>query len=158
MESAEVVQLSKSEEGYVETIYDLIQEFGYARVADIAHALNVKPPSVTNMLQKLDEQNFVTYKRYRGVVLTTKGRQLAEKLEKRHHALKEFLVMIGVSEENAEKDACEIEHKINRETVEKLARFVEFVQSAPQPPLFLKHLKKFYKTGKRPKHCKPKPK
>lgn len=155
MESAEVIRLSESEEGYVETIYNLIREYGYARVADIADALNVKPPSVTNMLQKLDEQNFVTYKRYRGVVLTAKGKQLAEKLEKRHQALKEFLVMIGVSEESAEKDACEIEHKINRETVEKLARFVEFVQSAPQPPPFLRHLKQFSKTGKRPKHCKP---
>jgi DtxR family Mn-dependent transcriptional regulator len=151
--TTKTVELSKSEEGYVETIYSLIKEHGYARVADIAAALNVKPPSVTNMLQKLDEQKFVDYTRYRGVILTPKGTLLAKTLEKRHQALKKFLVLIGVSEENAEKDACEIEHKINRETVEKLAKFVEFVQSAPQTPLFLKHFKQFEKTGKRPKHC-----
>lgn len=152
VETAKTVELSKSEESYVETIYGLIREHGYARVADIATTLNVKPPSVTNMLQKLDEQKFVTYTRYRGVILTPKGKLLAETLERRHQALKNFLIMIGVSEENAEKDACEIEHKINRETVEKLANFVEFVHSMQQTPLFLEHFKRYYRTRKHSKH------
>ena len=149
-------ELSESEESYVETIHSLIQEHGYARVADIAETLNVKPPSVTSMLQKLDGQKFVNYTRYRGVILTPKGKSLAETLERRHQALKRFLIMIGVSENTAEKDACEIEHKINHETVEKLAKFVDFVQSAPQTPPFLEHFKSYYKTGKRPKQCRVK--
>ena len=154
MSIVETNRLSESEEGYVETIYSLVKEYGYARVADIAASLNVKPPSVTNMIQKLGEQKFVTYKRYRCVVLTTKGKQLAEALERRHQALKSFLIMIGVSEENADIDACEIEHKINRETAKKLSKFVEFVQSAPQTPFFLKHFRSYCKTGKRPKQCR----
>ena len=153
MELANRFELSESEEGYVETIYSLIREHGYARVSDIAATLSVKPPSVTNMLRRLDEQKFVTYTRYRGVVLTRKGKVLAETLEKRHQALKKFLVMIGVSKENAEKDACEIEHRIKRETMEKLTKFVDFVQSAPETPPFLKHFWNFDRTGKRPKHC-----
>ncbi len=156
VQTKENFELSEIEEGYVETIYNLIRKHGYARVADIASTLNVKPPSVTNMLQKLDEQKFVTYTRYRGVVLTSKGKSLAEILEKRHWALKGFLIMIGVSEASAEKDACEIEHKINRETVEKLAKFVEFVQSAPQTPPFLEHFKQYSRTGERPTRCKAK--
>jgi DtxR family Mn-dependent transcriptional regulator len=147
-------ELSKSEESYVETIHSLIKEHGYARVADIADSLEVKPPSVTSMLQKLDEQKFVDYTRYRGVVLTEKGQLLAVTLERRHSAVKQFLIMIGVSEKNADKDACEIEHQINPETAEKLAKFVEFVQAAPQTPPFLKNFQRFEKTGKRPKHCK----
>ncbi len=154
MEAHKTVKLSESEEGYVETIHSLIEERGYARVSDIAAALGVKPPSVTSMVRRLDEQKFVDYTRYRGVVLTRKGRQLAEALGKRHRALKAFLVMIGVSEENAERDACEIEHKMNRETVEKLAKFVEFVHSAPKPPMFLKHFRSFEETGRRPDYCK----
>ena len=150
---ANTVKLSECEESYVETIYDLIQRHGYARVVDIAEALKVKPPSVTNMLQKLDDQKFVNYKKYRGVVLTSKGRLLAKTLERHHHALRSFLTIIGVSEEIADKDACEIEHKIDRETIEKLAKFVEFVQSAPETPHFLAHFKQYDKTGKRPKHC-----
>ena len=158
MQRTKPTGLSEAEEGYVETIHSLIREHGYARVADIAEALSVKPPSVTNMLQKLDEHKFVTYKRYRGVTLTRKGVQLAEVLEKRHHALKNFLVMIGVSEEKAEQDACEIEHKMTRETVEKLTKFVEFVHSAPQAPPFLEHFKHYEKTGQRPEQCRQKPK
>jgi len=156
VKTTNTVKLSESEEGYIETIFNLIREHGYARVADIAAALNVKPPSVTSMLQKLDEQKFVTYTRYRGVVLTRKGKLLAETLKKRHQALKKFLIMIGVTEENADKDACEIEHIINRETAEKLAKFVEFVQSAPQTPPFLEHFKQYNRTGKRRKECRVK--
>ncbi len=64
--------------------------------------------------------------------------------------------MIGVGEENAEEDACEIEHKINPETVAKLAKFVKFVQSAPQTPPFLKHFKQYNRSGKRPNQCRSK--
>ncbi len=156
MKIDEIGMLSESEESYIETVHNLIKEHGYARVADIAATLNVKPPSVTSMLQKLDDQKFVDYTRYRGVILTPKGRTLAETLERRHQALKKFLIMIGVSRETAEKEACEIEHKINRETVEKLVKFVEFVESAPQSPPFLEHFRHYEKTGKRPKECRVK--
>jgi Mn-dependent DtxR family transcriptional regulator len=62
--------------------------------------------------------------------------------------------MIGVSERHANEDACEIEHKINYETMTKLAKFVEFVQSASGTPLFLKHFQFYLKTGKKPDECK----
>jgi DtxR family Mn-dependent transcriptional regulator len=156
MTTDKISKLSQSEESYIETIDSLIRQHGYARVTEIAATLNVKPPSVTNMLQKLDNQKYVKYKRYRGVILTSKGKTLANKLERRHQALRKFLIMIGVSEENANKDACEIEHIINYETMTKLAKFVEFVQSAPEIPLFLKHFKHYLKTGKKPEECKAK--
>ena len=121
-------------------------------MADIAETLNVKPPSVTNMIKRLDEQKFVNYTRYRGVVLTPKGKQLAGALEKRHQALKRFLVMIGISEEKAEKDACEIEHRIDRATVEKLAKFVEFIQLASQTSGILKSFRSSERTGEFSQH------
>lgn len=151
---AEMNKLSESEEGYVETIHSLVREHGYARVADIAAKLDVKPPSVTSMLQKLDEQKFVNYTRYRGVILTPKGKSLAETLVRRHQALKKFLIMIGVDEKSAEKSACEIEHKIDSKIVGKLVKFVEFVESVPQTPPFLEHFKHYDRTGKRPKKCR----
>ncbi len=146
--------LSESEGDYVEAIYNLIGEDGYARVADIASMLHVKPPSVTSMLQKLNGRKAVNYSRYRGVKLTPKGKLLAETLVRRQRTLKRLLVLIGVSEKHAEKDACEIKQKINRETLEKLAKFVEFVDSAPQNPPFLEHLKYYDRTGERTKQCK----
>jgi DtxR family Mn-dependent transcriptional regulator len=141
MKTTTTAEISETEQTYVETIHSLIQKHGYARAVDIAAALNVKPPSVTSMLQKLDEEKLVIYTRYRGVVLTSEGRLLAETLERRHQALRRFLIMIGIREEDAEKDACEIEHRISPETVERLAGFVEFMQSDAQAVATLKDFK-----------------
>lgn len=134
----DIAAVTKSEGSYVETIERLISTHGYARVTDIAAMLYLKPPSVTNMLQKLDQQGYVKYTRYRGVTLTQKGKRLANILRKRHAALKAFFVMIGVSEATAEKDACEIEHKIHPKSIEKLASFLEFLTTFPQTPHLLK--------------------
>lgn len=153
-EVAEVNRSSESEERYVEAINNIARERGYARVADLATTLDVKPPSVTSMLQKLDEQRFVNYTKYRGVLLTSKGKSLAGILARRHQTLKRFLTMMGISGKNAEKDACKIKHKIDGETIERFDEFVEFVESAPQTPPFLKHFEHYCRTGKRPKHCR----
>lgn len=143
-----IERLSVSEEGYIETIYELIKTHGYAAVTDIAANLDVKPPSVTRMIQKLDAANFVKYTPYRAVILTPKGEKLAKTLEKRHNTLREFLKMIGVDEKIADDDACRIEHIAHKMTMEKLTEFVEFVQNAPRSPKWLQHFKYFKKTGK----------
>lgn len=112
-------RLSESEGDYIETIRNLIGEHGYARVADMATELGMRPPNVTNMLQRLDKQEFVNYRLYRGVTLTTKGKLLAGTLVGRHKTLKRILTMPGMSEKNAEKKACKTRHNIR-------ARFDDF--------------------------------
>ena len=123
-------ELSKSMEQYLETIYDLQREYGAASVTDIASNREVKSPSVTYVLRKLKSLGLVNYKRYRSVTLTEQGREIAEKLERTHKTLRWFLEMIGVTPEVADEDACELEHLIHRETVEKLAQFVDWMRNA----------------------------
>lgn len=65
-----------SMEDYIEQIYMLIEEKGYARVSDIAEALAVHPSSVTKMVQKLDKDEYLIYEKYRGLILTPKGKKL----------------------------------------------------------------------------------
>jgi DtxR family Mn-dependent transcriptional regulator len=122
-------ELSKSMEQYLEAIYDLQREYGAASVTDIASDREVKSPSVTYVLRKLKSLGLVNYKRYRSVTLTEQGREIAEKLERTHKTLRWFLEMIGVSPEIADEDACEIEHLVHRETVEKLAQFVDWMKN-----------------------------
>lgn len=141
-------EISKTEETYLERIYDLIKEKGYANVVDIATVLNVKPPSVTSMLQKLDERNLVNYERYRGVTLTKKGEALGRSLENRHQTIRQFLEVLGVDKAIAEMDACEIEHTVHPETMEKLTKFLKFVQESPKSPKWLRHFRHYEKTGK----------
>lgn len=145
--------VTRSAEDCVEAIYRLIKEKGRARISDISKALNVRPPSVTEMVQRLKGQGYVIYEKYRSVGLTPKGEKLAKSILVRHEILKEFLVMLGLSDKMAEEDACKIEHYLHPKTMERLTKFVEFVRTAPRHPKWLGHFEHYYKTGKRTEEC-----
>lgn len=115
-------------EKYVETIYELEEHTGKARTKDIAVMLDVKEPSVTEMLQKLKKKGYLRYRRYYGANLTKKGKKLAELLNQRHNTLAKFLKMIGVDPKTAEDDACKIEHVVTTKTMEKLTTFLKYLE------------------------------
>ena len=117
-------------EDYLEVIYELIQQKGYATVVDISESLNVSSPSVTKMLQRLDESKYLRYERYRGISLTQEGIAMAENIHKKHSLLVEFLKMIGVDENIANIDAEGIEHHIHSETLKKLQVFIKAVKNS----------------------------
>ena len=127
----EAKKFSRSEEDYLEVIYVLSQRKGHARVGEIARALKVKPPSVTQMVRKLGEKGLVSFVRYGKVELTEEGREVAKKIIKRHALLKDFLVALGLDEDVAEEDACAMEHVLHEETVEVFKRMAEFLMKAP---------------------------
>ena len=142
----------KTIEEYVEVIYTLEMEFGRAHTSDIALKLNIKPPSVTEMLQKLHDMDFIIYEPYRGAKLTQSGMKLGQELMQSHKTLTEFFEIIGIDKETAEVDACQIEHHVTPKTMKQLSKFIEFVQNAPCEPIWLKHFKYFNETGIR-KNC-----
>jgi Mn-dependent DtxR family transcriptional regulator len=115
-----------SMEDYLERIYRLIDEKGYARVSDIAEGLDVHPSSVTKMIQKLDKDNYLIYEKYRGLVLTNKGKRMGKRLVDRHYLLESFLQMIGVQEENIYRDVEGIEHHLSRDSITCIESLVEY--------------------------------
>jgi DtxR family Mn-dependent transcriptional regulator len=141
-----VARLNVTEETYIETIDALVRKLGFAVVTDIAKELGVRSPSVTSMLKKLDSLGFVKYTPYRNVSLTQKGKDLALFLKKRQKYLQTFLALLGVDEKIAEQDACAIEHILGEPTLEKLSKFVEFVQNTPQGNNWLECFKKYEKA------------
>lgn len=114
------VMMTKSLEDYLEAIHRQIAETGVARVVDVAHILGVKMPSVNNAVKELAKLGFVEYERYKEIKITDEGRRQAALIFKRHTLLKSFLLSIGVSEVNAEKDACSMEHILSAETLDRL--------------------------------------
>lgn len=119
-------------EDYLERIFGLIEEKGYARVSDIAEALDVHPSTVTRMVQRLDEQRFIDYERYRGLVLTSKGEKLGRAVRDRHRALEEFLRLLGVEDEEVvQTDTEGIEHHVSPSTLHALTELVVFLESRP---------------------------
>lgn len=116
-------------EDYLEVIYELIDHKGYATTVDISDYLNVSPPSVTKMLQRLNESGHVNYEKYRGITLTDSGIAIAKNIHDRHSILAEFLMMIGVDRDTANRDAEGIEHHLHPETLKKLEEFVRLAKS-----------------------------
>ena len=123
--STEEIELTKALEMYVKVAYELEDEKGIATVSDMAQRLSVKAPSVTAALQKLDSMGMVKYRRYQNVKLTRLGKTVAKKLHNRNKTLMDFLLMIGVDEEIALTDACEIEHVVHPKTIEKLTEYLK---------------------------------
>jgi Mn-dependent DtxR family transcriptional regulator len=70
-------------EDYLEVIYELIKQKGYATAVDISESLNVSSPSVTKMLQRLDESKYLRYEKYRGINLTNEGTAVAENIREK---------------------------------------------------------------------------
>lgn len=118
-------------EDYLEKIYLSIQDKGYARSVDIASSLNVLPSSVTKMMQKLDEEGYGIYEKYRGFVLTDKGNSVAKKLVEKHEMLEEFLKMIGVHSNNIYEEVEKLEHYISKETAFCLSTLIDFFEDNP---------------------------
>jgi Mn-dependent DtxR family transcriptional regulator len=112
-------------EDYLEVIYELIKQKGYATAVDISESLNVSSPSVTKMLQRLDESKYLRYEKYRGINLTNEGISVAKNIREKHHLLAEFFKMIGVDENTANIDAEGIEHHLHPETLKKLQQFIK---------------------------------
>ncbi len=118
-----------SMEDYLERIYSLIEEKGYARVSDIAEALEVHPSSVTKMVQKLDKDKYLVYEKYRGLVLTSKGKKIGKRLVDRHALLENFLRTIGVDEEHIFRDVEGIEHHLSWESITCIEYLMQYFQN-----------------------------
>lgn len=140
---------TKTVEEYLEVIYTLQKKHGRVHTNDVASTIGIAPPSVTEMLKKLDNKNLVNYVPYHGVTLTADGEKMAKELMRKHKTLAEFLEIIGVDRKDADIDACQIEHHVSPRTMKQLNKFVEFVRNAPQDPRWLGHFKHFCKTGER---------
>ncbi len=122
--------LSPSAEDYVEMIYRLSREHGFTRVNDLATALNVQPPSVTKMIQKLSEMKFLKYEKYGFIILEALGLEKGAALLKRHNIVESFLKLLNVREgllEETEK----IEHMINNEILCGLHDLVDYFDNNP---------------------------
>jgi DtxR family Mn-dependent transcriptional regulator len=116
--------LSASLEDYLEAILRLERTSRVARVSEIAGHLGVSRPSVTGALKNLGARRLVTHARYGHVTLTQEGAKIAVEVERRHVAIKEFLVgVLGIPDERAEATACKLEHVLEPEV---LMYFVEF--------------------------------
>ena len=97
------------------------------------------------MIKKLSENEYIVYEKYGGIIFTGKGKKLAREIKKRHTLLVEFLKIIGVDEQNAQTDACKLEHDISPETITCLLEFVEFINLLPESSKWRENFQEYLK-------------
>ncbi len=137
----------KTAEEYIEIIYALEVQEGRAATGKIASEMKIKPSSATEMLRKLQNEGLLHYETYAGATLTDSGRKMALELKSKHKAIADFLEIIGVDRCVAERDACQMEHHVGRETMERLEMFVQFAGNSQYEPLWIENFKRYCETG-----------
>lgn len=125
--------LSANMEDYLEAIFHISAKKQAARAKDIAERLKVNNASVTGALRVLSEKGFINYAPYDIITLTGEGKKLAEDIVRRHEILKDFFTkVLYVDEAEAEDTACKMEHAMSPLILERLIRFVEFIEICPR--------------------------
>ena len=119
-------------EDYLEIISELVELKGYATTLDISRHMNVSAPSVTKMLQRLDEGGYLEYEKYHGINLTKKGTDVADGIRQKHGIVLEFFEILGVGYDTANQDAEGIEHHLNPKTIKQLRKFITFLKANPK--------------------------
>lgn len=116
------MKILESAENYLETILMLQEENGYARSIDVANRLNFSKPSVSVAMKNLRENGYITVEDEGHLVLTDKGREIADRMYERHKLLSRWLIYMGVNEATAMEDACRMEHVISVETFDAMKK------------------------------------
>jgi Mn-dependent DtxR family transcriptional regulator len=123
-------EVSHSMAHYLTTLHDLHKARGYARVSDVARELQVTKGSVSVQMKHLKEKGFVIEDENRFLQLTPLGESVAQDVRYNRQVLIRFISdVLGVGPEQAETDACKMEHLMSHETSRQILGLVQLLQS-----------------------------
>lgn len=125
MSSKEV--LHKSGEDYLEAILILTKQKDRVRSIDVAEFLNYTKPSVCNAVSLLRKSGYLEVDNDHSLLLTERGRAIAEEIYERHCFFTKLLESAGVDHKTAESDACAIEHDISSVSFKHLKKHLRSV-------------------------------
>ncbi len=137
--------LTEKMEEYLEALFKLSCEDGTLTPTRLSDHLGVTPPTVLDMLRRMEVEGFVRYSgvgkpgkgkgegRARRVIsLTPKGQRAAKTLVRRHRLSERFLTdVLGLDWESAHREACKLEHVLSPEVEEKLAEMLGNPETCP---------------------------
>ena len=118
------MKIKESAENYLEAILMIQNKKGNVRSIDVANELSFTKASVSVAMKAFREDGYITVDENGAILLTEKGKQIAEQVYERHRIIAKALIAIGVDEEIALEDSCKIEHDISMETFEKLKAYL----------------------------------
>jgi len=149
------ISVSATLEDYLEAIFRAIAQKGIARAGEIGRRLGVHKSTVTAALRGLADKGLVNYTPYEPVTLTPTGRRVAVEVDRRHEAIRRFLVdVLAVEPQAADANACRMEHAMDPDVADRLLRFMDFVKRCPRGGTkWIRGFRYFCEEGPQGRHC-----
>lgn len=107
---------TRSQEDFLEALLMLEEAGEPLETTRMAKKLGISKPAIHQMGHELINRGYITRIDYGDMSLTEEGRKIAKNVLHRHQVLKDFLLSLGVDEQTAEDDGCEMEHIISETT------------------------------------------
>ncbi|MFH1571389.1 MAG: metal-dependent transcriptional regulator [Gemmatimonadota bacterium] len=126
----EANELSHSAAHHLMAVHGLRERHGYARVSDVAQALQITKGSVSATMKQLKERGYVGEDHNRFLELTERGMQVVREVESTRQVVQRFLCQaLGMDADDGEIDACKVEHLVSSQTRVRLVSFLRFLFS-----------------------------
>ena len=103
-------------ENYLKTIYQIQQRKGCVYSHNLAEELNVSKATVCRHVQNMKTAGYLVTDGEKSLILTEKGRSIAEEVLQRFEFFRELLLLLGISDRTAGQDACKLEHAVCMES------------------------------------------
>lgn len=119
------MRVTESEENYLESILMIGEKKNKVKAVDIARKLDFSKPSVSYAMKNLQEKGLIEIRDNNDIILTDLGREIASEIYERHKVVAKVFMHLGVDEETAYQDSCEVEHRISQETFDRIKQFAK---------------------------------
>ncbi len=132
VEASFMSEATKIEEEYLESIFRLEEKYSVAKTGDIAKSLNVALGTVTNTIERLEQQSFLSHKPYKGVKLTEKGRKIAVTIIRKHRLSERMLTdLLKMDWSKVHDSACLLEHALTDDVIKLLDKTLGYPKTCP---------------------------
>lgn len=126
--NSEISEIPESYQRYLDEIYNISRKKkgGWVTNKEIAESLEIEPPSVSGMLEKLKKKGLIKWEPRKSIRLTEKGKKIAKQLDETHSLLYQFFANVLKIEDKdvIENLSCEIEHHITHDVKNSLEEFL----------------------------------
>ncbi len=128
----ERVSITPATENYLMAIYALGEGFEPVIAARVAEEMGVSPSTMVTALRRLEREGYVKVERRKEILLTAKGKRVAESVLRRHYLTERLLTdILGLDWVKAHQEAHRLEHAISAEVEERLAKLLRYPATCP---------------------------
>ncbi|MFZ4928666.1 metal-dependent transcriptional regulator [Chryseobacterium sp. Mn2064] len=121
-----------TEENYLKALFHLVDNEGKVTINELSKFLNVKMPSVNNMMKKFAEKKWVIYETYKPLIVTESGRREAALVVRKHRLTEMFLVKkMNFGWENVHEIAEQLEHVHSQVFFDKMDEILDYPKFDP---------------------------